>query len=147
MALTGMTFRETFEHISERDTAVTEENGATVFICGNLPADLRTHIKDGVAGFQGGDFRMNTQKGHLDAVRYGLRGVRNFLDEDGKAIKFETEAGEVVQFGETYRVVSGKFLNRLPDWLIGELGRAILDANAMSGQERKNSNTQSSQSA
>lgn len=139
MALTGTTFRERFEYISERDTAKTKEDGATIFYLGNLPADLRSSIKDGVFGMGEGSMRMNTMQAHLSAVRYGLKGVDNFSDEDGKPIKFKTEKEPVSRFGQEFMIVSDDFLNKMPDWLINELGKVILDNNSVSREERKNS--------
>ena len=143
MALTGTTYRESFEYISERDPAKTKEDGATVFTLGNLPADLRSSIKDSVLGLTEGNLRMNTMASNLEAVRYGLKGVHNYVDEEGNQIKFKTEQMPVHRYGGEFVRVHEDFLNTMPDWLISELAQRILSANAVSKEERKNSSTQS----
>src|SRR5688572_18726257 len=113
MGLKGLRISEKYDYISKLDEAPTHEGegserreltveererqGATVFELGSLRVDVRTKIADGVMGFRQGEgnqpssLNMNLSRQNLEALRFGLKGFRNFKDEDGDPIPYKTE--------------------------------------------------------
>ena len=71
------------------------------------------------------------------AVRFGLRGLENFLDPRTKEpVKFDTVS--VSLNGKNYNGVSEPILAMLGKSLMDELADVILKENAISEEERKN---------
>jgi hypothetical protein len=79
----------------------------------------------------------HTDERTLLFVECGLKGWKNFKDEEGNDIAFESE--EKVILGIKNKVVKQDCLKRLPYKVLQELGMAIRNLNMIGEIERKNS--------
>jgi hypothetical protein len=165
MALIGISCGDTFEYVSEGDpskrrvdepidpkhpdkgsrTKVVIDDDATVFELGVLDVFLMGMIYDRASAIapreSDGELAFSTRvnQTNIEAVRYGLRGWRNFLDRDGKEIPFETKLQHAAN--RKYQVVTDECLNRLGIRRIRELGQQIKDRSEVQAAEEKNSAT------
>jgi hypothetical protein len=135
MAILGLSLAETFTFYSVKDVGK-----ETPFTLGALTAEQRAVAADGLHVYRGvgtGDASIYTLKNkvYLDAVRAGVKDWRNFKDEQGKDIPCVTEDAKVGKG----KVLSEASLNRLPLWLIAELGEALIKANDLDEPTAKNS--------
>ena len=82
-------------------------------------------------------FRSNASKRNLMVVKFGLKGLENFIDpRDKKPIKFDTVSVPVN--GKNYKAMTDEIVSMFPKALIDELAEAILSENALSEEEAKN---------
>lgn len=141
MAVRGLTLDSVVEYVSVSDPGhpnhaiKVDESGEwappqpTVFLLGMLPARLQAMLKDRSTRFQVDDsgktvaVDFNAHHAALERVRFGLKGWKNFLDENGKEIGFETE--DTVVNNHKYRAMKTESLNRLPIELVRELSIEI----------------------
>lgn len=141
MSIIGISKFETSDYISSGDPARSEAEGATIFILGSLDVDSRAQIQDNTVSYEADEsgkmnMRLAPAARMLMAVRLGLRGWRNFKDENGNDILFET-VDRVIN-GKLSKVVSDKALGHLPSSLIIELGNQIIEKNTLNGDITKN---------
>jgi hypothetical protein len=145
VAITGISKFEVEDYISIRDPhhpdkAGADRSQATIFKLGVLDADIAAQISDRAMVME------NTNEGtryfihggtrSLTAVRFGLRDWVNFTNKDGGTIPFERTTAYVN--GKTYDVATDNTLNQLPQWLIGELGKKIIELNSLTEELEKN---------
>lgn len=162
MALIAMTVADTVEHVSDRDPAkkrtqvpvdpndpgkgtreeVTIEEGATVFYLGPLDVFLMGYIYDNASsltGKQGDDtvgIQTRVNQTNIDAVRHGLKGFKNFLDEKGNHCSFKSK--KVTVNGREYEVADDATMQLLGIRLIQELADRIKEISEVSADEEKN---------
>jgi hypothetical protein len=165
MALIGVSVGETFEYVLDRDPCkkrvqlevplvengvkITEEvvigDGATVFALGVLDVFVMGMIYDETSSVTRGEdagrvgITTRINQSNIEAVRFGLKGWRNFKDARGNDLAFKTV--KKLTNGRTYTVVSDECLERLGIRDIRELAQAIKDRSEVGREEEKNSAT------
>jgi hypothetical protein len=167
MALVGISKAETFVHVSDSDPAKTQQvvpvdpndpakgtksvevilEGATEFTLGTLDVFLMASIydrsssitRDDAEGLSGLQTKINATA--IDAVRYGLKGWKNFQDAQGndKPLTFVQRS----VLGKQYQAVDDECLTFMGIRLIQELGGKIKEASNVTKAEAKNSATAS----
>jgi hypothetical protein len=167
MALIGLSRSDTIEYVSDSDPCKkwidvpidpndpsrgTErkpviEEGATVFLIGQLDVFLMGRIYDQASTLTRNDendevgLKTNLNLTNIDAVRFGLRGWRNFRDKDGSDLPFATVKRRCN--GRDYQVVTDACLKFLGIQLVQELAHEIKTRSEVSQAEEKNSGTAS----
>lgn len=139
MAIKGISIFESEEYISRTDTEK-DKSKATIFILGSLDVSTKARLQDNMMAMESDGINTNIKTNrntvYLEAVRYGLKGWKNFIDEKGNEIKFDT-VKRLVSGGEI-DIPSDESLNRLPSNIIRELGEKILNVNSLSEFMEKN---------
>ncbi|RLA87314.1 MAG: hypothetical protein DRG40_00700 [Deltaproteobacteria bacterium] len=136
MAIKALRLGETWEYVSKFDP---DKENPTVWILGTLDSEVYSLLMDELAVYrvEGGqpepDMKLNYFERNLRTVQYGLKGWKNFKDEKGKEIPFETE-----RRGK-HEVVRADLVRRIPFPVIQELAEEILKANTLTEEEAKNS--------
>ena len=107
---------------------------ATVFELAGLDVATMAGIQDRAMNMAANDVnpetgmpnmsvKMQINETNIEAVRFGLRGWRNFKDAKGKEIKF---AAETLKVGDkTYQIVAPECMDRLDVGLVQELANQI----------------------
>lgn len=140
--ITGVNSYETKPYISKYDQ---DKSNPTTFQIGVIDSFIKAHIEDQTAQFKfsaGGpnapvDTLVFANKRNILAVKFGLRGLDNFMDpQTNKAIKFDTIS--VAVGGKNYPAVTDEILRLFTKELIEELAEIILNANRISEGETKN---------
>ena len=140
--LTGINIFESKPYTSKLDK---DSANPTVFQIGLLDSNLRAFIEDQTTSFEfssknpkeAAKANINASKRNLMVVRFGVKGLENFIDpRDGKAVKFDTVSLPVN--GKSYRVVTDEIVSMFPKALIDELADVILADNTLSEDETKN---------
>jgi len=142
MALVGMNLSGVRQYVSKDDPARDQDDyptaDATVFELGSLDVFLMSWVYDRAMSLgDNGQMALNTNATNLDAVRFGLKGWRNFRDEQGNDIPFKTKQQAVN--GKTYTVVADESLQYLSIALVRELAAEIKQVNQVTKEEAKNS--------
>ena len=119
-----------------------ENENATVFTLGTLSNRLLSYLQDKATTFKGSseeDVEASIMNASLaiEVVRYGMRGVKNLQDFEGKPVEFETQRQNV--HGMDVRAVKSAILNVIPKAVIAELAEALQKRNELSEPEAKNS--------
>lgn len=115
---------------------------ATVFTLGTLSNRLLSYLQDKATTFKGTD-ETNVEASIMNAslaievVRYGLRGLKNLQDSEGKPVEFETQRQNV--HGMDVRAVKSAIVNVIPKAVIMELAEELQKRNELSEAEAKNS--------
>ena len=140
--LTGIDVTATRKYVSKLDP---DKENPTVFHLGYLDPALRAELDDESSSFKlsstnpkdPADIKINYNKRQLMAIKYGLKGLENFLDpQNKKPVDFKCE---------TIRC-AGKMRDTVPDRIIAmftselrtELAEEILNESKLSEEERKN---------
>jgi hypothetical protein len=116
---------------------------ATKFIIGALDSYVMAELQDGLASFASGQngekdsATINFHEVALKGCRFGLRGWKNFLDENNNEVAFKTV--KRAAHGREYDVVDPEVLRLVPIDAVTELYRQIRDFNTVSVVEAKNS--------
>ncbi|MBI4972896.1 MAG: hypothetical protein HZC16_03660 [Candidatus Omnitrophica bacterium] len=140
--LTGINIYETKPYKSKLDP---DKDNPSVFHIGSLDSYLRAYIEDQTTSFEFSSknpkdpakANINASKRNLLVVRFGLKGLDNFLDpRDKKPVKFDSVSVSLI--GKNYTAVSEEILSMLPKALIDELAEVILAENTLSEEEAKN---------
>ena len=140
--LTGINIFESKPYTSKLDA---DPVNPTVFQIGLLDSNLRAFIEDQTTSFEFSSknpkepakANINASKRNLMVVRYGVRGLENFLDpRDGKPVKFDSVSMPVN--GKNYKAVTEEIVSMFPKALIDELAEVILTENVLSEDETKN---------
>lgn len=141
MAIKALNLTRTRKFISKSDTGPDAEK--TVWLLGTLSSRDIGRIRDSASSFEidtsqkGADGKSTSpdkmttnverSKMNMEAVRLGLRGWENFLDDDGEPIKFVTKKLDIG--GKVREVIPMDVLDIIPADLITELADALLGAN------------------
>lgn len=126
----------------QADIASSEEKGATIFVTGALTVDQRAWITDKTGVVQESDgeggFRMVHRTGtrNLQAVRFGIRGWRNFKDPSNADIPIKRRKQIIV--GNEYEVLDDDTIGRMGLALVTEIGEYILNRNSFVESLAKN---------
>ena len=140
--LTGINIYESKPYRSKLDA---DTSNPTVFNLGLLDSHLRAFIEDQTTSFEFSSknpkdpakANINASKRNLMVVKFGLKGLENFIDpRDKKPVKFDTASVPVN--GKNYNVVTDEIVSMFPKALIDELADVILAENTLSEDERKN---------
>lgn len=118
---------------------------ATVFTIGALDGRVMSVIKDKatalpVSAFsnpEGAMASLNMNQTNFELVVFGLKGWRNFKDDDGKEIPFKTIVN--LLGNKSYVTADPDLVAQLPDEAVAELANMIMDINSIDETERKNS--------
>lgn len=140
MSIKGIDIYEVRDYVSKYDKG----KDKTIFKLGVLDARIRAELEDETTSFDfssdNPDDRARTTLGlnrrAIEAVRFGLKGMENFQDKDGKPVKFDTVS--LAKHGKNYQVVAPSILDILPFSIITELSGEILKENKLTEKERKN---------
>lgn len=143
MAIKAINLTRTVRYESDLDPAKGTED-ATVFVIGALDARVMGALKDKateipMAAFTNAENAManlNASRTNFDIVVYGLRGLENFLDEDGKPVEYKTVIKNLG--GKAYQVIDPEIVNKFEPDLIDELAGRISNFNQLTEEERKN---------
>ncbi|MDD5736683.1 MAG: hypothetical protein PHH20_00135 [Candidatus Omnitrophica bacterium] len=140
--LTGINIYESKPYKSKLET---DAGNPTIFNLGLLDSHLRAFIEDQTTSFEFSSknpkdpakANINASKRNLMVLKFGLKGLENFLDpRDKKPVKFDTVSVPVN--GKNYNVVSDEIISMFPKVLIDELADVILSENTLGGDEAKN---------
>lgn len=152
MAIKGLSLAEKEPYILKDDTGnpehpnYDESEKPTIFYIGNLTQGDRVEIGDitmtPTMSNTGVSMSMQRMKKAYLTVQRGIKGWDNFLDENGKAIAFETTT-EKDATGKFREVLDHDSVLRLDSDTIFELSDAILKKNGMTKELAKNSDTPS----
>lgn len=162
MAIKALVLNQTIDFVSSKDPALTKkflpidpddiskgeieqeviEEDATKFKLRPLDVFLMGYIYDTasiLSGKQGEadiDIKTRVNATNIDAVRFGLAGIENFLDAEGKPIKFRTEKVRVN--GREYDAVSDSIMRMFGVQLVSELAGKIKDISEVTAAQEKN---------
>ncbi len=140
--LTGINIYESKPYTSKLDA---DSGNPTVFQIGLLDSMLRAFIEDQTTSFEfssknpkeAAKVNINASKRNLMVVKFGLKGLENFIDpRDKKPVKFDTVSVPVN--GKNIKAVTDEIVSMFPKALIDELAEAILAENVLSEEEAKN---------
>ncbi len=141
--LTGLDITETRKHVSKYDP---DKENPTVFHIGLLDPLLRAEIDDESSSYEMSSkkpddkakVKLNWNKRQITAIKFGLKGIDNFLDPQTKKaieLRFET----IHYAGKMRDVVPDRIIAMFPSELRAELAEVIMDESRLSETERKNS--------
>jgi len=140
--LTGIDINSTRKHISKLDP---DKENPTVFHVGLLDPVLRAEVDDESSSYEMSStnpndkakVRLNWNKRQITAIKFGLKGMDNFLDPQTKKpmeLKFET----IHYAGKMRDVVPDRIIAMFPNELRTELSEVILNESMLSEGEQKN---------
>lgn len=143
MPIRAINLTKTIDHVLSFDDAAGTDD-ATVFQLGALDSRVMSVIKDKatalpVAAFsnpEGAMASLNMNQTNFEIVVFGLKGWKNFFDEDNKPVPYKTIHNSLGN--RTYVTVDPELVALLPDDAIAELANQIMDFNSPSETERKN---------
>ncbi len=143
MAVVGLSIGGTREFVAASDKGPDK----TIWVLGTLDAYTWAYLNDNLAEFEVEisedetvvpKTRMKIHASAIEACRYGLRGWKNFKDEKGGEIPFETEKIQLTD-GRVYQVVKSGVLGRIPIDVIMEISNKLREVNLVTEEEEKNS--------
>ena len=140
--LTGIDINSTRQHISKLDL---DKENPTVFHVGLLDPVLRAEVDDESSSYEMSStnpndkakVRLNWNKRQITAIKFGLKGMDNFLDPQTRKpmeLKFET----IHYAGKMRDVVPDRIIAMFPNELRTELSEVILNESMLSDGEQKN---------
>jgi hypothetical protein len=140
--LTGIDINATRKYVSKLDP---DRDNPTVFHIGVLDPTLRAEIDDDSSTYEMSStnpndkakVRLNWNKRQITAIKFGLKGMENFLDPQTKKpveLKFET----IRYAGKMRDAVPDRIIAMFSSELRQELAEVILNESKLSGDERKN---------
>jgi len=140
--LTGIDINATRKYISKLDP---DRDNPTVFHIGVLDPTLRAEIDDDSSTYEMSStnpndkakVRLNWNKRQITAIKFGLKGIENFLDPQTRKpvdLKFET----IRYAGKMRDAVPDRIIAMFSSELRQELAEVILNESKLSGDERKN---------
>lgn len=141
MAIQTLNLDAEWDFKSKYDPDKDGEN-ATVFTLGTLSNRLLSYLQDKATTFKGTSEEnveasiMNASLA-IEVVRYGLKGVTNLQDSEGKPVEFETQRMNV--HGMDVKAVKSSIVNVIPKAVIMELAEELQKRNELSEAESKNS--------
>ena len=140
--LTGIDINSTRQHISKLDQ---DKGNPTVFHVGLLDPVLRAEVDDESSSYEMSStnpndkakVRLNWNKRQIMAIKFGLKGMDNFLDPQTRKpmeLKFET----IHYAGKMRDVVPDRIIAMFPNELRTELSEVILNESRLSEGDQKN---------
>jgi len=140
--LTGIDINSTRQHISKLDP---DKDNPTVFHIGLLDPVLRAEVDDESSSYEMSStnpndkakVRLNWNKRQIMAIKFGLKGMDNFLDPQTRKpmeLKFET----IHYAGKMRDVVPDRIIAMFPNELRTELSEVILNESRLSEDDQKN---------
>ena len=140
--LTGIDINSTRQHVSKLDP---DKDNPTVFHVGLLDPVLRAEVDDESSSYEMSStnpndkakVRLNWNKRQIMAIKFGLKGMDNFLDPQTRKpmeLKFET----IHYAGKMRDVVPDRIIAMFPNELRTELSEVILNESRLSEGEQKN---------
>ena len=140
--ITGLDVTETRKYVSKYDP---DKANPTTFHIGLLDPMLRAEIDDESSSYEMSSqnpddkakVKLNWNKRQLTAIKFGLKGIDNFIDPQTKKaieLKFET----IHYAGKMRDVVPDRIVAMFPSELRQELAEVIMDESRMQETERKN---------
>jgi len=140
--LTGIDINSTRQHISKLDQ---DKDNPTVFHVGLLDPVLRAEVDDESSSYEMSStnpndkakVRLNWNKRQIMAIKFGLKGMDNFLDPQTRKpmeLKFET----IHYAGKMRDVVPDRIIAMFPNELRTELSEVILNESRLSEGDQKN---------
>jgi len=140
--LTGIDINSTRQHVSKLDP---DKDNPTVFHIGLLDPVLRAEVDDESSSYEMSStnpndkakVRLNWNKRQIMAIKFGLKGMDNFLDPQTRKpmeLKFET----IHYAGKMRDVVPDRIIAMFPNELRTELSEVILNESRLSEDEQKN---------
>lgn len=140
--ITGININETKPYVSKLDP---DKTNPTTFHIGVLDPFLRAYIDDQATAFEVSSKNPNDavntnvalNKRNILAVKFGLRGLDNFMDpQTKKIVSFDTISTSVNR--SNYPAVTDQIIRMFGKELIDELAEVILNSNKLTGEEAKN---------
>lgn len=140
--LTGIDINATRKYVSKLDP---DQNNPTVFHIGVLDPVLRAEVDDESSSYEMSSsnpndkarVRLNWNRRQITAIKFGLRGMDNFLDPQTNKpveIRFDT----INYAGKMRSALPDSIIAMFPSELRTELAEVILNESKLSGDERKN---------
>jgi len=140
--LTGIDINSTRQHVSKLDP---DKDNPTVFHIGLLDPVLRAEVDDESSSYEMSStnpndkakVRLNWNKRQIMAIKFGLKGMDNFLDPQTRKpmeLKFET----IHYAGKMRDVVPDRIIAMFTNELRTELSEVILNESRLSEDEQKN---------
>jgi hypothetical protein len=139
----GINITETKDYVSKHET---NKESPTIWKIGILDSILKSKIQDVITTYEADPAnpksikamaKVNVEERALDIVRFGLRGIENFLHpQTGKPIQFETIS--VNRFGKNYNLVSDEIIKVIPSKVLSELAEEISKQSGITEEETKN---------
>lgn len=83
------------------------------------------------------DLQVDQNDMFFKACQFGIRGWSNLQDKDGNEVRYETYKRNVG--GKSYDIVKDEILSLIPQPVIAEIGRKIVDINEVTAAEEKKS--------
>lgn len=140
--ITGININETRPYISKLDP---DKSNPTTFQIGVLDPFLRAFIDDQATAFKvssknpndDADANVAMNKRNILAVKFGLKGLENFIDpQTKKVVSFDTISTSINK--SNYPAVTDQIIRMFRKELIDELAAVILNDNKITGEEAKN---------
>jgi hypothetical protein len=140
--LTGIDITATRKYISKLDP---DKDNPTVFQIGSLDPALRAEIDDDSSSYEMSStnpndkamVKLNWNKRQIKAIKFGLRGMENFLDpQTSKPVDLRFEAMQYA--GKMRETVPDRIIAMFSSELRIELAEAILNESRLLDDERKN---------
>ncbi len=140
MAIKALNLDAEWDFTSENDPDKGKED-ATVWTLRTLSNRVLAYLQDRATSFSGDDeknveARIMTNTMAIDIVRYGLVGVKNFSDEDGKEVAFSTTKKDIQ--GRKVTAVPYSFLEVIPKAVIMEMATELQKGNELDEEDVKN---------
>jgi hypothetical protein len=140
--LTGIDINATRKYVSRLDP---DKDSPTVFHIGLLDPALRAEVDDESSTYEMSSnnpndkakVRLNWNKRQITAIKFGLKGMDNFLDPQTNKpveLKFDT----IHYAGRMRNVVPERIIAMFPNELRQELAEAILNESRLTETEEKN---------
>jgi len=140
--LTGIDINSTRKFISKFDP---DQNNPTVFHIGILDPVLRAEVDDESSTYElssrnpndKAKVRLNWNKRQITAIKFGLKGLENFLDpQTNKPVDLSFDT---IQYaGKMRQAVPDRIIAMFSNELRQELAEAVLNESKLSEEERKN---------
>jgi len=140
--LTGIDVNSTRKYVSKMDP---DKENPTVFHIGLLDPVLRAEVDDESSTYEMSStnpndkakVRLNWNKRQIMAIKFGLKGIDNFLDpqtEKPIELRFDT----INYAGKSRNVIPDRIIAMFPNELRQELAEVILNESKLSEDEQKN---------
>jgi hypothetical protein len=143
--LVGLNINATREYVSklDPDKGTAKE---TVFTLGTLDTYVMGRVRDKLTTIESVTFagtdavpatQLQIHASRIEACRFGIRGWKNLVDENGKEIEFKTDT--ITVGFKRYEVVKEDLLKIIPLDVLLELADVILKDNTVTEKEVGNS--------
>ncbi|MDD3087740.1 MAG: hypothetical protein PHP89_04165 [Candidatus Omnitrophica bacterium] len=140
--LTGIDVNSTRKYVSKMDP---DKDNPTEFHIGLLDPVLRAEVDDESSTYEMSStnpndkarVRLNWNKRQIMAIKFGLKGIDNFLDpQTNKPIELRFDT--INYAGKSRNVIPDRIIAMFPNELRQELAEVILNESKLSEDEQKN---------